>query len=354
MTTTETRLDGSSFETTTEFAFEPHAGGTRMTAEAQRRLILHMSVSLDGFVARKDGVIDWVGTGEQHGATRHHAKLEMNRAGRPDRHRRGAYQDMVQAWPSSDTLMGRLINRLPKVVFSNSLDMVEWENARLNEALLEQEIPRLKGEPGQDIVVFGGGRIAHSLIRHRLVDELRLTVHPVALGDGISLMHGLPEPQRFERSAPPSTPTAASSRYCGPAEPRMREPLAVGHGGDADRSPRWRTEVSMSTATLEFDGRVAMATGASRGIGAATPTRLAAYGARVGVGGRDRDAIDRVVARSRADGGQTVPTPADRVSRGAPVRRVACVLARRSRPPSGRCRRRSRLRMSRATGRHWG
>jgi dihydrofolate reductase len=56
---------------------------------------------------------------------------------------------------------------------------------------------RLKAEPGGDIVVFGGGHIAHSLIRHRLVDEYRLTVHPVALGEGISLMHGLPEPQRF-------------------------------------------------------------------------------------------------------------------------------------------------------------
>jgi dihydrofolate reductase len=61
-----------------------------------------------------------------------------------------------------------------------------------------EEIPRLKREPGKDIVVFGGGHFAHSLIRARLVDEYRLTVHPVALGDGISLMHGLPEPQRFE------------------------------------------------------------------------------------------------------------------------------------------------------------
>jgi dihydrofolate reductase len=171
-----------------------------MTPEAQRRLIIHMSVSLDGFVARKDGVIDWLtpSDGPDHGATRHDANLEMIGQAGLIVIGRGAYQDMVQAWPSSDSPMGRLINRLPKVIFSNSLDTVEWENARLNEAPLEQEIPRLKGEPGQDIVVFGGGHIAHSLIRHRLVDELRLTVHPVALGDGISLMHGLPEPQRFE------------------------------------------------------------------------------------------------------------------------------------------------------------
>jgi dihydrofolate reductase len=46
--------------------------------------------------------------------------------------------------------------------------------------------------------VFGGGHFAHSLIRERLVDEFRLTVHPVALGDGISLWHGLPERRRYE------------------------------------------------------------------------------------------------------------------------------------------------------------
>jgi dihydrofolate reductase len=63
---------------------------------------------------------------------------------------------------------------------------------------VEEEIPRLKTEPGGDIVAFGGPRFAHSLIRHRLVDEYRLTVHPIALGVGRPLMHGLPEPQRLE------------------------------------------------------------------------------------------------------------------------------------------------------------
>jgi dihydrofolate reductase len=163
-------------------------------------MILHISVSLDGFVARDDGVIDWLTPpdGPDLGADRHHANLEMIGQAGLIVIGRGAYEEMAQAWSSSDSPMARLINRLPKVVFSDSLDTVEWENARLNKAPLEEEIPRLKAEPGQDIVVFGGGRIAHSLIRHRLVDELRLTVHPVALGSGISLMHGLPEPQRFE------------------------------------------------------------------------------------------------------------------------------------------------------------
>jgi dihydrofolate reductase len=171
-----------------------------MSDQARRRLILHMSVSLDGFVAHRDGVIDWLTPPDRpdHGSTRHRANLEMIGQAGLIVMGRGAYQQMAQAWATSDSPMGRIINRLPKVIFSDSLDTVEWENARLNEAPLEQEIPRLKDEPGEDIVVFGGGHFGHSLIRHRLVDELRLTVHPVALGDGISLMHGLPEPQRFE------------------------------------------------------------------------------------------------------------------------------------------------------------
>ena len=85
-----------------------------------------------------------------------------------------------------------------KVVFSASLEAVDWPNASVNARPVEEEIPRLKTEPGGDIVVFGGPSFAHSLIRHHLVDEYRLTVHPIALGHGSALLHGLPEPQRFE------------------------------------------------------------------------------------------------------------------------------------------------------------
>lgn len=80
-----------------------------MTAGAQRRLVLHLSVSLDGFVARRDGVVDWLGTGEQHGAARHHANLEMIGQAGLIVLGRGAYQDMVEAWSTSDSPMARLI-----------------------------------------------------------------------------------------------------------------------------------------------------------------------------------------------------------------------------------------------------
>ena len=64
-------------------------------------------------------------------------------------------------------------------------------------------------------------------------------------------------------------------------------------------------------------GRVAMVTGGSRGIGAATGIRLARHGALVGVGGRDVAAIEQIVDRIRADGGRAVATPPDKTHAGA-------------------------------------
>jgi dihydrofolate reductase len=82
-------------------------------------------------------------------------------------------------------------------VFSSTLPDVVWSNAGLSGRAVEEEIPELLDEPGKDVICFGGGRFARSLARHRLVDEYRLTVHPVALGEGLPLFHGLPEPLRL-------------------------------------------------------------------------------------------------------------------------------------------------------------
>jgi len=172
-----------------------------MSAEEQRRLILEMSVSMDGFVAGPGGELDWhAPAGEEtvdNGAQRHRLNLELLSQIDVIVMGSGAYTEMSRGWSGSDNPMARFMNSLPKLVFSQSLKTVDWNNATITRRPLEDEIPELKRKDGRDIVCFGGGRIAHSLIRERLVDEFRLTVHPVMLGDGLSLMHGLPEPQRL-------------------------------------------------------------------------------------------------------------------------------------------------------------
>ena len=74
-----------------------------MSDDPQRRLILHMSVSLDGFVAHTDGVIDWLvprdGRAVDHGDRRHRANLELLGQIGLIVLGRGAYEDMVRGWP---------------------------------------------------------------------------------------------------------------------------------------------------------------------------------------------------------------------------------------------------------------
>jgi dihydrofolate reductase len=177
-----------------------------MAATAASRLILLMSASLDGFLARGPGEMDWLSepgeVAEAAGDARHATNLELIGQVSEIVLGRGAYDEMAPAWSSSDSPMAQAINSLPKLVFSSSAPEFEWENARHSSRPVEEEIPERKQAADGDIVVFGGARFAHSLARHRLIDEYRLTVHPVALGEGLPLWHGLPEPQRF---APIST-----------------------------------------------------------------------------------------------------------------------------------------------------
>jgi dihydrofolate reductase len=165
---------------------------------AQRRLILYMSMSLDGFAARRDGTMDWLGDKQRHGAHRQRAVAELLGQTGMLVLGRGGGADMAQAWPGSTSPTGELMNALPKVVFSSTLAELDWSNARVSGRPVEEEIPELKAEPGKDIVVFGGVSFARSLAAHGLIDEYRINVQPVALGDGLPLLQGLPKPQPLE------------------------------------------------------------------------------------------------------------------------------------------------------------
>lgn len=90
--------------------------------------------------------------------------------------------------------MADIMNHLNKIVFSTTLQQVEWANSRLATGSPAEEIARLKQQPGKDIGVAGGARLAQSLSKEGLIDEYRLTVHPVVLGSGKPLFADLPRP----------------------------------------------------------------------------------------------------------------------------------------------------------------
>jgi dihydrofolate reductase len=103
---------------------------------------------------------------------------------------RRTYEIFAAYWPhvtdKEDPVAGRL-NNLPKYVASTTLDTVEWNNSTLLGPNVIEEVARLKGRPGGEIQIHGSGTLARSLIDEDLIDEYRLWIYPVVLGEGIRL-----------------------------------------------------------------------------------------------------------------------------------------------------------------------
>jgi dihydrofolate reductase len=83
-------------------------------------------------------------------------------------------------------------------VFSKTLERADWPDSRIARGDLADEITELKGEPGKDMLAWGGAAFAQSLSSLALVDEYRLILQPVALGKGLPLFKDLTAPLRLE------------------------------------------------------------------------------------------------------------------------------------------------------------
>lgn len=157
-----------------------------------RKIIVSNYISLDGFFAGPDGEIDWFVWDEE---TAQYSK-ELLTAIDTILFGRVTYELMADYWPtasrqSEDPDIIDAMNNLPKIVFSTTLDRVEWSNTRLVKNDIEEEVKELKRQPGQDMVIYGSGSIVSAFARSGLIDEYRIFVNPVALGNGKSLFKGL-------------------------------------------------------------------------------------------------------------------------------------------------------------------
>ena len=77
-----------------------------------------------------------------------------------------------------------LMNSIDKYVASRTLDGVEWQNSTLLEGDVAEAVAELKEQSGQDIRVIGSGELVQTLMKHDLVDEYQLMIHPLVLGGG--------------------------------------------------------------------------------------------------------------------------------------------------------------------------
>ncbi len=122
---------------------------------------------------------------------------------------RVTYEIFAGYWPSApDDPMTATMNRLPKLVASTTLkEPLHWQNSSLVPGDIAEAIPKLKEEPGNDLVVIGSGGLARALMQHDLVDEYRLMVHPIVLGRGARLFgeNGPRIPLRLVETTPSTT-----------------------------------------------------------------------------------------------------------------------------------------------------
>lgn len=103
---------------------------------------------------------------------------------------RVTYEEFAQAWPAMEEVagvFGAKMNAMPKVVVSTTLTNPEWKNSIVAGGDLPTTVASLKEQYDGDILVPGSATLIESLREHDLVDEYRLMVHPVVLGQGKKL-----------------------------------------------------------------------------------------------------------------------------------------------------------------------
>lgn len=99
---------------------------------------------------------------------------------------RVTYEGFAQAWPqrTDEESGGVYFNGTRKYVVTTTLDKAEWNNSVIISDNIIEEITKLKEEDGSDMIVHGSATLAQTLIKHDLVDQIRLLVYPVVLGKG--------------------------------------------------------------------------------------------------------------------------------------------------------------------------
>lgn len=163
-----------------------------------RKLILFLHASLDSFVEGPNGAMD-IGWIAYDADLANHANKILSSADTVI-WGRATYQMMHNYWPTMlsnpeasehERNHAEWIEKTEKIVFSTTLDTVEWNNSRLVKDHVEEEINKLKQQPGKDMVILGSPRFAHYLMQLGLIDEYKITVSPVLLGSGLPLFQGI-------------------------------------------------------------------------------------------------------------------------------------------------------------------
>jgi dihydrofolate reductase len=167
--------------------------------EPGRRVVAAAFMTLDGYMVGPDEDISWVATGFD---PEMQDDIAEDLSGASDSFVLGrvTYDIFAAYWPDAvpyepgdavrpaegkeDPRIIRALNDFPKLVFSRTLRRPAWNNTRVVTGGLEDEIRRLRRQPGRAVNIQGSASIVQALARADLIDEYHLYVHPVLLGAG--------------------------------------------------------------------------------------------------------------------------------------------------------------------------
>lgn len=170
-----------------------------------RKIISLMHVSLDGFAASLDGSLSWASMDDElFGDVKHFlADIDETIYGRV------TYQIMESYWPqvlkdpeSSGDLLehANWVENIHKNVFTKSMDSVTWNNAHILNSDLKEDVLKIKGADGNNAMIFGSPSLTHEFMKNDLIDEYRLTIQPVILGEGIPFFKNIKTLSKLQRT----------------------------------------------------------------------------------------------------------------------------------------------------------
>jgi dihydrofolate reductase len=158
-----------------------------------RKVIFKIELTLDGFISGPKGEMDWAMPTPVGDEERWKDVFDMLSTVDTVLLSRVIYEGFREFWPAAatnpsstkyDKEFSKWLDNAPKIVFSRTLDSVDWMNARLVKGDLAKDIASLKAEPGKNFIIWGGSVFPQALMKLGLIDEYAINVHPVVLGTG--------------------------------------------------------------------------------------------------------------------------------------------------------------------------
>ena len=144
-----------------------------------RRILESTRVSLDGVIGNlKAWGMDYLDADAQKAAAAQLSRSDAMLMGR------NTYQALSTAWSTREGEFADTINAIQKYVISSTLRSTDWSNSTILRGDVVTEVTELKQQDGQDLMIYGHGPLGQTLLEHGLLDDIRLSVHPIMVGTG--------------------------------------------------------------------------------------------------------------------------------------------------------------------------